>query len=345
MEYPHNLSLSMESNIKNPQSSQSSRDMQPGYFLISQHFQDVDDFSETARAWNLNIRQLERGRFLGKMLQYDAGNLQVGHAEFHPGNHQWGEPPQGLRTFGLLADSPSNLVWRGKRIRSNAMMAFPRGSELDAVSRGGRLGVFTLSFSEELLTELCQLAELPGLEELLVGADVVEAEHSEIQELRCFLYRICRKLKKCPSIQKDPSLRQELEFELPLKILKALSLSRTLKQRSSSRMRDRALKQIEDFLDAYPQEPHTVRDLCRIAQVSERTLQYTFLERFGISPKSYLLRLRLDGVRKELRKSDPSLTMISTVARYWGFWHMGQFATDYRKLFGELPSETLGKAV
>jgi AraC family ethanolamine operon transcriptional activator len=225
------------------------------------------------------------------------------------------------------------------------MMAFPRGGESDAVSRGGRFGVFTLSFSEELLTELCQLAELPGLEELLGGSDVVEAEHSRIQGLRCFLYRICRKLTKCPSIQKDLSLRQELEFELPLKILKALSFSRTLKQRSSSRSRDRALKQIQDFLDAYPHDPHTVRDLCRIAQVSERTLQYAFVERFGISPKSYLLRLRLDGVRKELRKSHRSLTMISNLAGHWGFWHMGQFATDYRKLFGELPSETLGKAV
>jgi len=29
------------------------------------------------------------------------------------------------------------------------------------------------------------------------------------------------------------------------------------------------------------------------------------------------------------------------VANAWGFWHMGQFARDYRRLFGELPSDTL----
>ena len=30
----------------------------------------------------------------------------------------------------------------------------------------------------------------------------------------------------------------------------------------------------------------------------------------------------------------------ANVAHRWGFWHMGQFARDYRRLFGELPSET-----
>ena len=34
-------------------------------------------------------------------------------------------------------------------------------------------------------------------------------------------------------------------------------------------------------------------------------------------------------------------TRISDVANRWGFWHMGSFAADYRKQFGELPSETL----
>jgi len=34
---------------------------------------------------------------------------------------------------------------------------------------------------------------------------------------------------------------------------------------------------------------------------------------------------------------------VAEIANAWGFWHMGQFARDYRFMFGELPSETLGR--
>ena len=36
---------------------------------------------------------------------------------------------------------------------------------------------------------------------------------------------------------------------------------------------------------------------------------------------------------------------IAEIANGWGFWHMGQFAADYRQHFGALPSETRGKRV
>ena len=48
-------------------------------------------------------------------------------------------------------------------------------------------------------------------------------------------------------------------------------------------------------------------------------------------------------MRKELQKNDPSETKIINIANHWGFWHIGKFAADYRRKFGELPSETLGK--
>ncbi|RLD37204.1 MAG: AraC family transcriptional regulator, partial [Bacteroidetes bacterium] len=32
---------------------------------------------------------------------------------------------------------------------------------------------------------------------------------------------------------------------------------------------------------------------------------------------------------------------IANIARASGFWHMGQFYKDYKKFFGELPSDTL----
>jgi len=32
---------------------------------------------------------------------------------------------------------------------------------------------------------------------------------------------------------------------------------------------------------------------------------------------------------------------VQDIAARWGFWHLSHFANDYRRMFGELPSETL----
>lgn len=86
--------------------------------------------------------------------------------------------------------------------------------------------------------------------------------------------------------------------------------------------------------------PLTVSDLCAYAGVSAPTLYRGFMERFGVSPKRYLQCRMLAGIREELRRSGPPVK-VHHVANRWGFWHMGQFARDYQRQFGELPSETL----
>ena len=52
--------------------------------------------------------------------------------------------------------------------------------------------------------------------------------------------------------------------------------------------------------------------------------------------------LRMSRVRHDLLNfsSQNSESIIEVVAIH-GFWHMGQFAADYRRIYGELPSETL----
>ena len=75
-------------------------------------------------------------------------------------------------------------------------------------------------------------------------------------------------------------------------------------------------------------------------RASERTLNYAFMERFGLSPALYMKVQRLNGVRRDLRgHQEPSMN-VADVANKWGFWHLGQFARDYRNLFCELPSAT-----
>ena len=105
------------------------------------------------------------------------------------------------------------------------------------------------------------------------------------------------------------------------------------------RLRDRALRRAIAHIEDRPGMPVTIRQLCAESGVSWRTLDYAFKERFGIGPKVYLRARRLHGMRRVLRTRTADVR-IADVARDWDFWHLEQFAADYRKQFGELPSET-----
>ena len=75
--------------------------------------------------------------------------------------------------------------------------------------------------------------------------------------------------------------------------------------------------------------------------MSERTLQMACQETVGMSPMNFFKRVRLHGARRALRDATRGSTKVSAVAVKWGFWHFGEFSSDYRACFGESPSETL----
>ncbi|WP_407146500.1 helix-turn-helix domain-containing protein [Bradyrhizobium sp. ORS 86] len=59
-----------------------------------------------------------------------------------------------------------------------------------------------------------------------------------------------------------------------------------------------------------------------------------------MTPLAALRRFRLECARKEL--SDPHLGVaVAGAVQRWQLGNPGRFAADYRKAFGESPSETL----
>ncbi len=75
--------------------------------------------------------------------------------------------------------------------------------------------------------------------------------------------------------------------------------------------------------------------------VSERSLQYAFRAYVDMSPLSYLRLCRLNRVRSALRAASVEATTVTAVAMRFGFLHLGRFAIDYKRLFGQSPSTTL----
>lgn len=101
------------------------------------------------------------------------------------------------------------------------------------------------------------------------------------------------------------------------------------------------LKRAEEYLEAHASEPVSLAELARTVGVSVRTLNRAFKKRHGVGPISLLKRRRLEHVQRALLAADPATTTVTQTALSFGIQHLSQFATDYRKLFGELPSETL----
>ncbi len=101
------------------------------------------------------------------------------------------------------------------------------------------------------------------------------------------------------------------------------------------------VKQADAFMREHIDHPITVTDICREMVQSKRSLYYAFQENYGLPPMEYLKQLRLQHVRRNLKRSDPKTTSVTKVASSYGFWHMGQFSADYKKMFGESPSITL----
>lgn len=94
-------------------------------------------------------------------------------------------------------------------------------------------------------------------------------------------------------------------------------------------------------LEAHPDGVLHTLDMCKALGVSNRTLNTCCNETLGMSPHRYLKLRQMHLVRRALQQADPQATTVTVIATDHGFWELGHFAVAYRKLFGELPSDTL----
>lgn len=313
------------------------------YFFLHKKFHDLYDFSHSVHSWDADFRQLDSGSFKADLLQVDLGNFQFTNAHFNRHLIQRGSSPPNFYTFALPANPSQQIIWRGKELRQNSIMVYSPAMEIDGVTWPG-FNVYTFSIPLERLEIVSRQSGYPATRNCLFDRDVLTCTGSLIGKLRQLLRAFCSQLEEKRSQAAVQTLYSQSDASILEYLHAACESSGPVTYYDSSPLRERALKKAVAYITAYSQECPTVQMICQATGVSKRTLEYAFLERFGVSPKTYLQTFRLNGAYRELRKSDPSSTKVIDVANHWGFWHMGQFAADYRKLFGDLPSKTLGRS-
>jgi AraC family transcriptional regulator, ethanolamine operon transcriptional activator len=297
---------------------------------------DVDEFIESVREYHLGFMQLDHGPFVAESIQARVGRMLLSAINYERTVVQSGEPPSKMITFAMRT-SATLALWQGRRFGLHHLLVAKPDIEIDIVSQPG-YGAVAASFPQELVRETADRFGRP----LATGTTkslLVELTPEKADLLRSTLGRLFNEAVARPFDERTASGAASKQEALLRMLLQSMPHA-PLSQAGSHGERARVLKAALAAINDRPDDVLTVGDLCRIARASERTLHHAFTERFGLPPAHYVKAHRLNGARSDFcRDHDPPMK-IADVANKWGFWHLGQFAHDYRIWFGELPSDT-----
>ena len=104
----------------------------------------------------------------------------------------------------------------------------------------------------------------------------------------------------------------------------------------------RSVRRAVDAMQSSAGRSWTVTELASVAGVSSRTLQRQFLAFLGKPPRAMLRDINFERARRELLRGSPGAKVMD-IALCAGFQHCGRFSAEYRRRYGETPSQTLNR--
>lgn len=298
-------------------------------------------FNSVAKYWDWNLRQIDSGPFEASLFQLGRDEFNISYFTHNRILEHRGKASDNLWSFVFLSAESSPYCFQKQQLDQYGMLVLRPGQEIKGISHAG-LGMYTICVAQEKLELKSELYDIPFFDARLTDSNVLNTLPTYVRNLASKINRLMERLSKTNAETLSDQEIWELEDELISHLL--LSISPTQQQQSfSSTNSCQVLEKAIDFINERLKEKISIQDLCGALGVSERTLQYAFKENFGVSPINYMRAIRLNKVYQGLLQATDGATTISDLARTWGFNHMSQFTADYKKHFGELPSETLAR--
>jgi AraC family transcriptional regulator, ethanolamine operon transcriptional activator len=243
-------------------------------------------------------------------------------------------------TFGPRASGTVN----GLPVRPGLMLAAEPGAEGMFVVDPGWESITLLIPPQDILLHL-RLRQREGEFRMPHGVEILQADTEKVRGQFVWCKRLVDTAARLPTLfGEGKKERDAAQVELLETLLATLGGAHDVvpaRGERTQQARHRVVKIAEDYALAHTGDQLYVSDLCRVAAVSERTLEGLFKEAMGLTPMAYLTRLRLHRVRQALVEATHGSTTVSAEALNWGFWHFGEFSRAYKDCFGELPSDTL----
>ena len=311
-------------------------------FRMQSH--DFDEISVSLDRWHQSYRQLSAGAFQGDLHYVHINGVELFELFWGQVIHYQGLTPPGSIGFGLPLNLMGESLFLNHPINDCDLLIQRSGQEGDLVgSQHFRIHVLTIN--EQHFFEKVRLLTGLNSQILLKNIDTIALEPTIATMLRNKFQKLIWQANDNTADTKASIGKTRNIACLAEDIIDYIAAIVTTGHDEQPRlrlMRQRELvrKTKEIILSQSSNAPRTY-DLCTSLGTSERTLRDAFKVCTGISLTAYLKAFRLNQVRAILKSTSPTNVQIQDVAFSWGFQHMGQFSADYKRLFGESPSQTL----
>lgn len=305
--------------------------------------QDIDEIPTILSGWEMEWRQLSRGCFQGQLKFARFESIALFYLSWNQAVQIQGISPPETISFGIEIRSQGQAVWRGFKY-SNQDVLINSDREIDLKVPAG-YEMFIIAVKRDLLLEYADLQQRRLCSEDLQKS-LGRANSAALNAIKAYLQSNFALLDLDLDGKKIyPDAQSITQDVVSLLITVLLSIEDYSAQLSHSLQRMQLVKQLEKHMLAHLDQPLTIEQLCTVAGISERSLNNYFHDLLDMSPIAYFKALRLNRVRSALKLADPTIDKVASIAKQWGFQHMGYFSMDYKAMFGESPSKTLWRSV
>lgn len=299
---------------------------------------DMDQHAQAQGAWSLRYEQLSPGQFQGRLLQVDLPGVTLLREDTQVAVRQRGRLDPSAYGFAMALHDRQELFFNGQRVPDHAIMC-GKGDEVD-LTTPAQFTLIALVVERSLLNPLWERMYNKPLAHWLENQLVLVTSAAKANTLRDLQLTVLDQASALSLRNPDAQALRQLRDDILMEWIEALPSQVDTSELPSLQRRKRLVDKACELMLSHNDEPLSILDVCSRLGTSRRKLNYAFQDVLGTSPVKYLRSLRLNGVHRNLRQAGPGTT-VQDVAAHWGFWHLSQFAQDYKRLFGELPSQTL----
>lgn len=303
--------------------------------ILKANFEDFDIFNEAVSDWELDFKLMSKNDFSAYLNMFTSDTFSLSRIKLHGKIEQKGLIPAGTFNIVIPANYNSDYYWLNKEVSGKELLIFPKNRILDAVSFND-FDNYVITVEETMLNQIIENLGYNNCRKLFNGNE------QEVFLSKAFSKSFHQVANKFLNTQITNVKRHNaLIHNIIHFVLRYIEDSNQSIISIPHKKKDVALRKAIDIINNQQDDLFSVQQLCGLTGVSERTLQYAFHDKYKVSPSDYIKAVRLNNVKRELFLAKGQNINISSVAGKYCFWHMGQFAKDFKSQFGILPSEVL----